>query len=427
MPPSIDFATKPEPSALGRDSGSIRRQLSQLFQDIGTEIERSWSAAGNRLAAFPDIAADVLRERRPHRDLDVTDIVRWVIDTTELPKQRDVRAIFGEPPVSVYNGPTFEMQVLCWRAGTTAIHRHRFVGAFAVLDGVNLHTRYSFEPRQVISPTLQVGDVRLTHAELLGAGDVVPIDADLKHNVFHLDEPSATLVIRSKADGPDPQFDYFTPSVAFDPFHVDEVIMRRVQVLRLLLHTAHHRQHDELAAGLLTTCDLATTWDVLEQSMNEIPELDRAHRLAEIARRRHGAIIDDFLAVIEEQRRQEQAIRLHASLDDPALRFFVALLHSLPRRDVILDLVAQRYGDNPRQRVREWLTSLSGVDRIGVDLADEVNRQLVDAMLDGCDDSGQLDRLATTFDRPSVLRQSGQILRHRRRIEATVLAPLFRT
>jgi hypothetical protein len=203
--------------------------------------------------------------------------------------------------------------------------------------------------------------------------------------------------------------------------------MRRVQVLRLLLHTDRHQQHDELASDLLTTCDLATTWDVLEQSMNEIPELDRAHRLAEIARRRHGAIIDDFLTVIEEQRRQEQAIRLHASLDDPALRFFVALLHSVPRRDVILDLVAQRYGDNPRQRVREWLTSLSGVDRIGVDLDDEVNRQLVDAMLDGCDDTDQLDRLATTFDRPSVLRQSGEILRHRRRIEATVLAPLFRT
>jgi hypothetical protein len=203
--------------------------------------------------------------------------------------------------------------------------------------------------------------------------------------------------------------------------------MRRVQVLRLLLHTARHRQHDELAAGLLTTCDLATTWDVLEQSMNEIPELDRAQRLAEIARRRHGPVIDHFLAAIEEQRRQERAIRLHASLADPALRFFVALLHSLPNRDVILDLVAQRYGDNPRQLVREWLTRLSGVDRIGVDLADEVNRQLVDAMLDGCDESGQLDRLTTTFDRASVLRQSGQILRQRRRIEATVLAPLFRT
>jgi hypothetical protein len=427
MPPSIDFATKPEPPVLRHDSGPIRRQLSQLFHDLGTEIERSWSAVGNQLAAFPDVAADVLRQRRPDRELDVTDIVRWVLDTTELPKQRDVRAIFGEPPVSVYNGPTFEMQVLCWRAGTTAIHRHSFVGAFVVLDGVNLHTRYNFEPRQVISPTLQVGDVRLTHVELLGAGDVVPITPDLKHNVFHLDEPSATLVIRSKTDGPDPQFDYFTPSVAFDPFHVDALVMRRVQVLRLLLHTDRHQQHDELASDLLTTCDLATTWDVLEQSMNEIPELDRAHRLAEIARRRHGAVIDDFLAVIEEQRRQERAIRLHASLAEPDLRFFIALLHSVPNRDVILDLVAQRYGDNPQQLVREWLTRLSGVERIGVDLADEVNRQLVDAMLDGCDDTAQLDRLAKTFDRTSVLQQSGEILHQRRRIKATVLAPLFRT
>jgi hypothetical protein len=427
MSPLIDLATRPQALALRRDGDPVRRQLSQLFEDIGTEIERSWSAAGDELAVFPDVASEVLRERRPHGDVDVTDIVRWVLDTAELPKQRDVKAIFGEPPVSVYNGPTFEMQVLCWRAGTTAIHRHRFVGAFTVLEGTSLHTRYSFEPRQRISPSLQVGDVRLTHAELLDPGDVVPITPDLKHNVFHLDEPSATLVIRSTADGPEPQFDYFTPSVAFDPFHVDALIVRRVQVLRLLLHTARHRQHDELAAELLATCDLATTWDVLEQSMNEIPHLERAERLAAIARRRHGPVIDDLLAVIDEQRRQESAMRLHASVDEPALRFFVALLHSVPSRDVILDLVAQRFSGDPRAHVREWLTRLSGVDRIGVDLSDDVNRHLVDAMLDGCDHTGQLDRLATTFDRASVLQQSEDILHHRRRIEATVLAPLLRT
>jgi hypothetical protein len=92
-----------------------------------------------------------------------------------------------------------------------------------------------------------------------------------------------------------------------------------------------------------------------------------------------------------------------------------------------LDLVAQRFSGDPRAHVREWLTRLSGVDRIGVDLSDDVNRHLVDAMLDGCDHTGQLDRLATTFDRASVLQQSEDIFHHRRRIEATVLAPLLRT
>jgi len=48
-------------------------------------------------------------------------------------------------------------------------------------------------------------------------------------------------------------------------------------------------------------------------------------------------------------------------------------------------------------------------------------------MLDGCNDTGQLDRLVTSFTRATVLQQSEEILHHRRRIEATVLAPLFRT
>jgi hypothetical protein len=255
----------------------------------------------------------------------------------------------------------------------------------------------------------------------------VPITPDLTHNVFHLDEPSATLVIRSTANGPEPQFDYFTPSLAFDPFHVDPLIIRRVQVLRLLLHTSRHEQHDELAADLLATCDLATTWDVLEQSINEIPQPARAQRLADIAGSRHGPVIDDFLAVIDEQQRQQQAIRLHAAIAEPELRFFVALLHSVPSRDVIFDLVARRYGVDPRTRVCDWLTRLSGIDRIGVDLSDQLDRELVDAMLDGCDDTEQLDRLATTFDPATVHHQTAAILDHRRRTEATLLAPLFRT
>jgi hypothetical protein len=149
----IDRSATPQPPTRRREGGPIRRQLTQLFEDIGSEVERSWSAAGADLAVFPDVAAEVLHRRMPDRDVDVTDIVRWLLDTDELPTQRDVAAVFGEPPVSVYNGPCFEMQVLCWRAGTTAIHRHRFVGAFAVLEGVNLHTRYRSEPRHRISPT----------------------------------------------------------------------------------------------------------------------------------------------------------------------------------------------------------------------------------------------------------------------------------
>src|SRR4029078_4565250 len=130
----------------------------------------------------------------------------------------------------------FRIQVIFWRPGTTAIHRHAFVGGFAVLEGTNLHTSYGFAGRRKISPVLQLGDVRLEKAELLRAGDVVAITPELTHNVFHLAGPSATLVVISRAERHRPQLDYFAPGLAFDPFDADALLLRRVQVLRLLLH-----------------------------------------------------------------------------------------------------------------------------------------------------------------------------------------------
>ena len=121
------------------------------------------------------------------------------------------------------------------------------------------------------------------------------------------------------------------PSLAFDPFNVDPLVRRRTQVLRLLLHCGHGR-HDELAV-----------------------------RLVEIARRRHGPVIDEFVAVIGEQRWMRHDLRLYAAQRDSALRFFLAPLHSVPRREVILDLVGRRYPETaPRELIRSWAERLSG-------------------------------------------------------------------
>jgi hypothetical protein len=63
----------------------------------------------------------------------VLDVLEWVLKAPELPEQRDIRANFAEPPISVFDSPRFHIQVLCWRSGTTAIHEHGFAGGFIVL------------------------------------------------------------------------------------------------------------------------------------------------------------------------------------------------------------------------------------------------------------------------------------------------------
>src|SRR5262249_33000032 len=159
------------------------------------------------------------------------------------------------------------------------------------------------------------------------------------------------------------------------------------------------------AADLLERSDLAMAWEVLEVVCNDVPEADRVARLVAVARRRHGAVIDDFLAVNDEQRRMRQAIRLHAAERDAELRFFRARLHSVTRREAIYRLVGERFPEStvdPKARVRGWIERLSGVDRIGVDLADPVSRLLVEALLDGGGRREALARLAAAYDPASV-------------------------
>ena len=124
----------------------------------------------------------------------------------------------------------------------------------------------------------------------------------------------------------------------------------------------------------------------------------------------------------------QHALRLHAAERDPELRFFLALLHSVPRREVILDLVRQRFpGADPRSLVCGWAERLSGMDGIGFDLSDEVNHVLFGALLDGCTPAGTLARLASSFDAGSVAAQADEVMVYCRKLKETVLAPLFRS
>ena len=45
-----------------------------------------------------------------------------------LPEQMDVEAAFGNPPVTLFAGLRFHIDVYFWLDGTTEIHQHAFAG-----------------------------------------------------------------------------------------------------------------------------------------------------------------------------------------------------------------------------------------------------------------------------------------------------------
>src|SRR5688572_18112211 len=128
----------------------------QPFAELGALIEGRWRDANYNEAYFPNIAAQALLESDLTARVDPWEIIRWVHTTPNLPRQQDPRANFGDPPITLFVGPRFYIDVYYWLDGTTTLHQHAFSGAFQVLLGSSVHSTYRFEKIKEINPHLLI-------------------------------------------------------------------------------------------------------------------------------------------------------------------------------------------------------------------------------------------------------------------------------
>src|SRR5262245_45637943 len=98
----------------------------EAFQKLGALVEERWRAANYDERRFPEIAAEALVESDIPGHVDPWEIIRWVHRAAALPRQQDVDALFGNPPITLYMGPRFYIDVYYWLDGTTSIHQHAF-------------------------------------------------------------------------------------------------------------------------------------------------------------------------------------------------------------------------------------------------------------------------------------------------------------
>ena len=143
-----------------------------LFQKLGRDIEREWLASNYNEDRLPAMAKAALAAADLPSRVSAWEIVEWSLGQTELPPQRDLPGKFGDPPITLYAGPRFHIDVYFWFEGTTAIHQHGFCGAFQVLLGSSIHSWYEFEPTEVINSFTEIGQMSLKVCELLEVGDL---------------------------------------------------------------------------------------------------------------------------------------------------------------------------------------------------------------------------------------------------------------
>ena len=394
----------------------------KFFQKLGDLIENRWRDRNFDEELFPDIASRALSEADTHQSVRPWDIIQWLQTTRQLPAQEDIDARFGNPPVTVYRSPRFFIAVLYWLDGTTSIHQHAFAGAFQVLLGSSLHGQYRFEPEQRINRELMTGQLSLDGMELLTEGDVrkIPPGGEFIHSLFHLDRPSATVVIRTyQTPSALPQYNYLRPGLAIDPFYKEPSTFRKLQSVSLLLKM-EHPECASLIGELVSASDFLTTFQILELAFghhsNGNNEWDKLFGFStgreslagflKKARRRHGTLVDLLPPVFEEQERQLNIIKRRQYITSVEHRFFLALLLNAPGRAEVLDLVKQRFPEKEAaDTIVGWVEELSTTkvwgsresNVLGLDDVDDVTLWALRGLLEGLSEAQIEDALVDGF------------------------------
>jgi hypothetical protein len=346
----------------------------KLIEGLADSIEFAWREASYDHREFPQLAAELLAEARLTDELNWWELLRWVCRSDLLAEQRDLSAGFSNLPVTLVNRPRFYIDLYVWLDGTTTIHQHSFSGAFQVLEGSSLHSRYRFEEHRWINEHFRQGEVVFESSELLRQGMVREIVAGdgFAHSLFHLARPSATITVRTYQDVTAlPQLNYLKPSIAIDPFFSDQWMTKRVQTIPVML-AVHHpevelavrdcvRLSDEHTAFLLLAeVDRWSRQPSLQQMFEPEVIANRTARLFDFARSAYGGeLIDEFVKVFAEQEWAAEIVKRRGQVINDDHRFFLALLLNLPDREEITRMVwAYAPQRDPLESMMDWIDSL---------------------------------------------------------------------
>lgn len=224
--------------------------FASAFANIAEKITRLWDRGD------PDHLVNAAVGALRATDLSAIDpsaCLEWAVTSGALPPQ-SWDFDFGQPAVTVARTPDFRIDLLYWMENATAAHDHVTCGAFAALHGDRVHTEFSFAESKIFDDNLAGGSLTRTGIEIMRAGDVRQISPDLIHDVYWIQKPTATLVVRCESH-PGPRRiprEYWLPGLAYvmTPQQQTSLLRRQAEAITLLRKATPQRYRRVLATVL---------------------------------------------------------------------------------------------------------------------------------------------------------------------------------
>tara|TARA_B110000037_G_scaffold108972_1_gene126140 strand:+ start:7534 stop:8739 length:1206 start_codon:yes stop_codon:yes gene_type:complete len=357
--------------------------MNSYFEKLGRTVLERWRQQNFSLEAFPELARIAIDEAPPSENVDIEEMIHEFLVNDEQPFQS--QSGFGQPELVAFNDTRFYIQILFWMEGTTEIHQHEFSGAFHVMQGSSVHSEFDFVDARVVTPHIRIGELRMKQIELLETGRTVPITSGREciHSLFHLDTPSVTVVIRTHHDpGTGPQYNYLPPHIAINPLHVDDLTMRRKQLLDVI-ETLDHPRYAILVREMIESLDFERGFNILRHTMNRLQALDEWDHVLAMFQKRHGELATGVADTLAECLRRETISQMRYHIDNPEHRFFLALLMNVQNSKDIQALITERYPDqSPNETILRWAEELIEPSDFGLTLLDAAFPETIEVDID---------------------------------------------
>lgn len=337
-------------------------RVKQYAEELAVSVEHRWSQQEYNEDCFSEIAEVELR-RFSIGGLSGADLLEWLVTARHLPFQSPIDEHFGKPHLTLWWSGRFQIDALFWDSATTDPHQHGFSGAFRVLAGSSLHSVFQFRETRRLNARLLLGEVSRATTELLTVGETRRIGRGkaLIHSLFHLESPSVTLVVKTCGDpSGEPEYAYYSPSLALDVSMADTLNRKQLQAVDLLLESRGPLL-EPLVSRLLSSCDGHTAASVLIRLCTAGVDPELFARLAHIARQNHREIAEAVLLGAQRHRMHWNLRQLRQVVRSPGHRFLLALAASEVSREEIDRILVKAYPTcEPSALITRWSNELEG-------------------------------------------------------------------
>lgn len=340
----------------------ILSSIADQFINLGKQVESQYRRCNYNDAELPAIAAEALEQFDGEFTFDALAIAAFLA-TTSITQQPELR--FSDLPITVFRQREFYIEILAWTHSTTAVHQHGFAGAFKVLQGSSIHTTFNFQPQHEISPNCIIGTITPQRTEYLQKGSIRQINPGsegLIHSLYHLDNPSLTLVVRSHGHKKyQPQYTYFRPCLAINKsqFEKDEL----VGMYAKLLYASNQLNRDTMIQvwlDYIAPLDFPRLAYLFLGNLGYFKDDAERQTVLHQARQTHGDLVGSLQEAAQVKENLEHIGQSRTVLSDPDLRYFLALLMNAKDRTALLEMVEIRYPDqDPLGLCARWLARLS--------------------------------------------------------------------